>query len=148
MRNAPFSLMPWIAGLALLLMLTASRDARASEEGYLGAALVGLAGVTVVAPIGAMVKVIEENPSKVWGRASMVSGAIATATGAGLLIASAYVDETEQTLYTVLGAVSLGLGIHGLLWGTVTEIAVADDDPGLEAQPRRTPSMITIEGQF
>lgn len=139
-----------MAAACLLAVLCTARTARGSEDLALGMALVACAGLVLVAPIGAMVKTVEGEPSKEWGRASLVGGGLATAAGSGVLIGSAFVYEEERTPFYVFGGITLGLGLNGLLSGIVSEAMLPEEDPGIAGQPRppSEPASITIRGRF
>jgi hypothetical protein len=141
-----------LAGLATVaLSLGAPRPASAESDPHLALALLVLVGGTVVAPGGAMVTTLEGEPTKEWGRASLVFGGIAGVTGTALTIAGALSPERDQTTFYVVGGVALGLGLNGLIWGLASEATLPAEDGAIggEAQAASAaPSMLSFGGTF
>ncbi len=133
--------------------LLAPRDAHA--DGGFGAAAAApalVAGLLVVgaivAPIGAMINVVDGTPSKEWGRASMVFGGISVGAGTVPLIIG-IVSERDRALSLTMGSIAISLGLGGLLWGGISEAMLPEEDPGIPGRPRPPGgSALTFEAQF
>jgi len=103
-----------------------------SGEAAAGIAIVGIVLGVLVTPVGAMVTTLEGEPTKEWGRSSLVFGSISTITGSIALTAAG----DDDTSIRVFGGIALALGVNGLLWGTLSEATMPEQDPGIPGRPR------------
>jgi hypothetical protein len=112
--------------------------------------VIALVGVVVVAPIGAMITTLEGEPSKEWGRTSLVVGGVATAAGAITLVVGAHASDESRSDYFIPGGIVLGIGLNALLWGSLSEATLPADAPdsATGSQPSGTPAQFTVGGRF
>ena len=144
----------WAAAATLACVLAAPATASAeviTGDAALGLALVVAVGGTVVAPAGAMVTTLEGEPTKEWGRASLVFGGIAGLTGTALAIAGALSPERDQTTFYTVGGIALGLGLNGLIWGLASEATLPSETVATSGSAQvalAAPSMLSFGGTF
>ncbi len=124
------------------------RDAAAGDERWVEPVALGMLEValgTALTGSVALASVAAESPDTGWGRASLGFGAGQAAIGATFMVLGAVYDDTFAW---VVGGIGVGLGVFGLTAGTITEIAVPPQDPGIPGQPRPMPTMFTWQGSF
>lgn len=134
--------------LVFVCLLLTPRKAEAQMmdgDALLGVALIGIVVGVIVTPFGAMVNTVEGESSKEWGRASLVFGSISANAG-GIALAAADGDDSLQ----LFGGIAIGLGAHGLLWGTISEATLPEEKPTIQGSPRPddTGATLTIRGSF
>jgi len=135
-----------VVGLVLELLVPRPAQAQVIDgDALVGIAIVGIVLGVLVTPVGAMVTTLDGEPTKEWGRSSLVFGSISTITGA---LALTLADDDGGM--RVFGGIALGLGVNGLLWGTLSEATLPYEDPGIEGRPRPSDSAaaLTIGGSF
>jgi hypothetical protein len=142
------------AAAAVVALLTCSvSEAAADEQGLLvlaGAATLPIAGN--VTAVGTHIKMAEGEPSKEWGRTTMILGIPNALLGGIFLIAGAAGNGDGRTTLYALGGLYLGTAVHSLVSGIINEAVLPVEDPGIEGRDRpaspANATMFHIGGRF
>jgi hypothetical protein len=140
--------------LVLVLVLLLPQRAEASPrfidgKGAVAIAAIGLVLGVLVTPVGAMITTLEGEPTKEWGRSSLVFGTIATVAG-GITVGAAAAGAGDEFYW--FGGIASAIGLNGLMWGAASEATLPPEDPRSVGRRRsstsRAPAMFTIRGSF